>query len=199
MKNFLFFLFICCFSATLNARCEQQLIAPDSLKIKMDKLQEYYSKSHDRADSMEFQIRFFEEFPSDFESFNRIYGYIDDNPMPLYDSAFEHIELFNRISGVSRATYYRKMISIAIGGYWDADAINYFQDGLQEHVAANPELTFELLNERTEKEILQFWFFYFDGPVTMKKIPAELERDPGHNNYAIIKRAYYMACERNRN
>jgi hypothetical protein len=171
---------------------------PDSLNVKIEKLKEYYSKSHDRKDSMEFHLRFFEEFPSDFESFNSIYGF-DTSEMPLYDKAYDHIQLFNRISCVSETIYYRKVISIAIGGYWDADAINYFQEGLRERVMANPELTFELLKERTEKEIFKFWFFFFGGPVTAKEIPKELERRSSEDQYAIVKRAYYKARERNRN
>ncbi|HEY4937136.1 MAG TPA: hypothetical protein VII44_11175 [Puia sp.] len=30
--------------------------------------------------------------------------------------------------------YYKKIVSIAIGGYWDADAVNAFQEGLRKRV-----------------------------------------------------------------
>lgn len=174
-------------------------IPSDSIKIKSEKLKDYYSKSSKRIDSLEYQILFFEEFPSDFDSFNRLYGY-DTSAMPLYDEAFDHIELFNRISCISNEEYYKKIISISIGGHWDADAVNYFQDGLRLHVLQKPDLIFKLLANKSDKEIFDFWFFYFDCPFPVKDIPQELEQEKDNNQkvYLLMKEAHLKAIESNR-
>ena len=109
---------------------------------------------------------FFNLFPDRFATFSSIYGYDDEQgAMPLYEDAYEHVTLFFRLqSVVPKPDFAKKAIRLGIGGKWDADAVNYLQEGLCEFVAANPEAALTALQAYSAGEISGFWHFFYDGP-----------------------------------
>ena len=67
------------------------------------------------------------------------------------------------MTNIPEREYYNKIINIAIGGHWEADAINYFQNGLRNKVFENPRLTIDLLKIKSDRDILSFWFFFYSS------------------------------------
>ncbi len=60
--------------------------------------------------------------------------------------------------------YYEKMISLGIGGFWEADAIEYMRLHLLGLVFQNSSLAIDILKKKTNEEITSFFYFLFDGP-----------------------------------
>lgn len=152
------------------------LSAQSMIEEKAKKLEEYYSKSYSNTDSLKYRQLFFEEFPNSFIELKSIYDYEFDKPNILVEKAYEHIFLlFNNLDNIEDSIYYNKLINVAIDGKWDADAIFCFQYGLQNRVFQNPELTFDLLYSRNDKEIKSFFYFFFDSiHPKWNDIPKEL-------------------------
>jgi len=164
-----------------TGKCQSQSLMihsqADSTTIKANRLKRLYllstSSSNGNADI--YKLQFFDAFPNTFKELNEIYGYETNKPSPLYFEAEPHIyELFNNLNNINDTLYYRKIISIAIGGRWDADAVNMFQEGLRKRVLNNLELTIYLLKRMADDKISSFWYFYFDGVHPEKEIPEAL-------------------------
>lgn len=117
-------------------------------------------------DSVIYAKLFFAAFPTNFISFNSIYGYSDKaGPMPLYSLYEKHIGLFCKLNSNQPTTeHFSKLIKLGINGHWDADAVNALQDCILTHVNEKPGLTVTLLKHFKDKEIRSFWRFLFDGP-----------------------------------
>lgn len=152
-----------------------------NVEQKAAQLTDYLNRSIGDIDSIKFQRLFFDAFPSSFVDFNAMFGWTTDAETkeikygPLYDGHKE-VDLFFRLQIVPDETFYKKMIDIWNGGQWNADAINYFQQGLRRKVFNNPTLTFRLLSKLTDQEIERLFVFFFDGPHPQYKvIPKELE------------------------
>lgn len=152
-----------------------------SLEERINGLCKYYNLSITDT-SIYYKISFFDFFPTNFQEFNSIYGYNDTNSRPLYFEAIDHISLFCNLYGtIPPKTYYRKCINIAIGGHWEADAINYFKTCLIGHLLSEVDSVFlnpqsnhdtetflSVLEEYDDKDIISFWHFYFDEPIVME-------------------------------
>jgi hypothetical protein len=151
----------------------------DSITLKAKNLKRLYLLSTSSSGANEiYKQKFFYEFPNTFGELDEIYGYNKNKPAPLYREAQTHIiGLFNNLNEIINDTvYYKKIVAIAIGGHWDGDAINYFQNGLIQKVDSNPKLIAHLLKNMPDKKIKSFWFFYFDGPHPKKQIAAPLQK-----------------------
>ena len=167
-----FLIILLCSPSIIFGQTETQLRTAEKIK-------EYYSKSISNQDSLKCQKLFFEYFPDKFDDFNAIFGWVGNNGIqeahggPLYDGHNE-ILFFFQLKVIPEKEFYNKILNISIGGHWDADAINYFQDGLREKVFANPKLTFDLLQGKSDLEIQSFFFFFYQSihPVYIK-IPNE--------------------------
>lgn len=104
-------------------------------------------------------------FPSNFEEFNRTYGFDDSTGEgELYSKYEEHISEFFNCSEVTNSIKFRKAIKIGINGRWDADAVGLFQHKLIELIKNHPEEALVSLDEISENEASSFWHFLFDGP-----------------------------------
>ena len=82
----------------------------------------------------------------------------------------------HNLKGIDDTLYYKKIINIAVGGKWDADAVNYFQHGLQSRVLTKPELTVFMLKKMNKNDIGSLWNFYFDGPHPKNHFDPSLEK-----------------------
>lgn len=165
-------LFSSCYAQTAKTRGSN-----DSIQLKAQELKELYFKATNSPGISDmYKQQFFDAFPNTFKELNELYGYNNHKPALLYNNFVEHIcNLFNNLDDVVEDTlYYRKIISIAMGGHWDADAVACFQDGLREHVLAKPKLVVYLLKGMPDKQIKGFWYFYFDAIFPEKAIPEKL-------------------------
>lgn len=149
----------------------------DSIRIKAEKLKHLYLFSTASSSDMSnaYKQQFFDEFPNTFKELNDLYGYNNDTSSILYLESEKHIlKLFNNLQNINDTSYYKKIVAIALGGHWDADAINYFQAGLRNRAELKPELITYILKNLTENEIKSFWHFYFDSSHPKKEIAAPL-------------------------
>lgn len=149
----------------------------DSLSLKAKKLKHLYllstASSNDASDV--YKQQFFDCFPNTFKQLDELYG--DHKSAPLNDQAEQHIvDLFNNLNNINDTLYYRKIVSIAVGGHWDADAVNFFQHGLEAKTAINPNLIVHVLKSLSNEKIQSFWYFYFDGAHPKKQIAEPLQR-----------------------
>lgn len=60
--------------------------------------------------------------------------------------------------------YYKKMISVGMGGFWDSDDVSSLSGHLMGLMFQNTELAVKVLENYTDNEIASFWFFLYDGP-----------------------------------
>jgi hypothetical protein len=153
----------------------------DSIALKAKQLKKLYLLSTASSNDTRYiyQEQFFKEFPNTFDQLLELYGYNEKKSTPniLYYEAPNHIlKLFNGLSNINDTLYYRKIIQISIGGHWDVDAVNYFQNGLRERVLNKPELTVSVLRHMPVDKTRSFWYFYFDGAHPKKQIPEQLLR-----------------------
>lgn len=139
---------------------------------------------------------FFELFPSSFSELNSLYGFIDGEATPLYNYSEKHIFFFNEMKSINDTLYYKKLINTSIGGRWDADAIGFFQDGVREHVLKNKKLTEYLLLSYSDKDILSFWVFFFDGPHPTNATPSLAPYKSFDSRVlALLTKAYKQVCD----
>ncbi|HKK83682.1 MAG TPA: hypothetical protein VJ958_05580 [Atribacterota bacterium] len=149
----------------------------------MESLKKYYAMSIDLKgeSSNTAKKMFFNEFPDSFSELKEIYGYDEEKDTLilgyLYDSSFQHIyKLFRELDTViEKKDYYKKLIFISKDGYWQSDGVAIFQRVLQDKIKENLKLTCSLLSPMSDSEIISFWYFYFDGPSPVEKVPEDLE------------------------
>lgn len=175
---------------TFSCSHSQNMDQDKSSRIEL--LVEYYEKAN--KDERKYGRLFFDVFPDNFSEFNKLYGYNDDTNMPLTEYAVEHIaQFFFTLDGVAdKEDYMNKVISIAIGGKWYSDGVNYFQRGLREKVKSNLPYTVKRLSKLPNDEIKGFWYFYFDGPHPKEFIPEELKqvKSLDSNVYSLMIEAH---------
>jgi len=168
----------CSFARSIEIKNEQSI---DSIDLKVKKLKHLYllSTASSVHQSDVYKQEFFDEFPNTFKELSVLYGYNSKmhQPAPLYSEVEKHIlNLFNNITCVNDTVYYKKIVSISLGGHWDADAVNAFQAGLRKRVVANPELIEYILKNKSDDEARSFWYFYFDGVHPKNQLPESLQR-----------------------
>jgi hypothetical protein len=128
---------------------------------------------------------YFEAFPSTFLLFNHLFGYSDKDPFgessydfnsPLSDDAQEYVAAFFSLDDIDKAKYASRIIDLSINGRWYADGVTYFQHGMTARVNEDLGLFCQLLSKRSDGEIKSFWYFYFDGPHPIERLPEELQK-----------------------
>ena len=172
--------------------CHAQNDFYDPIVFKANKLKAEFILAQSNNYKSEYEKRFFEYFPNSFDELVALYGFENDTANVLYYYADRHIlQFFNSISSINDTVYYSKLINIAEGGKWAADAESYFQEGLRQHVIKNPELTVFLLNKLDDNDIEGFWRFYFDEPHPQNTLPEKLKFIQDYNSrvYNLMKKA----------
>lgn len=148
--------------------------------------------------TVENQRKYFELFPDTFESFEKTFGFKDNTAAPLYSNSHIYIQQFFSLDNIPKKERFEKWINIAIGGHWDADAINYFQHDLRPRILKDTELAYNCLKQRTDNEIESFFYFFFHSihPV-YKTVPSEFEIFKTRDNkfYNLIVAGHTEAIE----
>ena len=106
---------------------------------------------------------FFLSFPDNFNAFNEIYGYSDkDGPGQLYNQYDRDLKYFCDSINVKIEDKINKLISLSIGGKWDADAVSELQRCVRQEIGTQPKIFFELLSQKSAEELKAFWYFILD-------------------------------------
>jgi hypothetical protein len=121
----------------------------------------------------------FASFPSDALQFVCQFGNrenIDSSDFwfsSLYNLSFNIVDTFFQLDSIPKDSIIYKCIFLTQGLEWQADGVNYFQQGLRNFVNTNTELVVKLLSSVSSKEIDEFWEFYFMGYFPYKLTKAE--------------------------
>jgi hypothetical protein len=126
----------------------RNLTIDERIKILQESYRNYASTK--TVDTVKYQQQFFNAFPDNFKDFEAIYGFDDNTGVeaPLYkDLQYSpHIDsLFNKLKVIDKEAYYSKLISVSIGGKWDADNVTSLQQGLRQHIYADLSLTLAII------------------------------------------------------
>jgi len=190
-NNFYYYIFIVLFVACTNSNDNQNKAVFVNCDFcvresQIDYIERYkvLQASYEDLSKADNQIKFYCCFPKNFNEFELLFGYVDisqnnydtlimkgneyiitDKEAPLYDYANEYIDtFFDRLESVSKNIKIKNVIEIAFAGVWDSDGVNIFQLYLQGDMIEYFKNYLILLDKYTDKEILSFWHFYFDGP-----------------------------------
>lgn len=106
---------------------------------------------------------FFNLFPDSFSKFIEYYGYVGNEPMPLYPMAYEHIDYL--VSNKScKHRLLTKLFNIAKNAIWEADAPNYLRSSIIGLVVEHPKIILSLLKNEETKIVENFWYFILYYP-----------------------------------
>ncbi len=148
------------FHSYLYAQPDRIQVMANRLKTQMD-----MPSSNRRAET--WQRQYFDRFPGTFDDFDAIFGWnwtggLDGSGRggPLYSDSIEYIDAFFSLSAIPRREFDEKLISLCIGGHWDADAVNYLKHYMTDLFTSRARA---VLRDREDQEVKAFFIFYFDS------------------------------------
>ena len=122
--------------------------------------------------TLERQKAFFDAFPGNWREFIGTYQYVS-----MYGHAFEHIEaLKTKVTLIEDSVYCEKLVHIAIGMPYEADAPNHFQSLLHNVMWRKMDAMLNAISKLRKGYQMQFWQFYWSNPVKSKSLETEYER-----------------------
>lgn len=138
------------------------IVCCDSIKAKANELTILYNKAINGG--IDQKKRFYLAFPETFKEFHELYGYDGEDYYFLYEQSHRHINLFCELDTIiPKEVYYDKLVSLSIGGNWQADAVNHLQHCLHNKIKESSQYIVSTLSNRSDKEIIDFWEFIFAG------------------------------------
>jgi hypothetical protein len=155
-----------------------------SQRFPMDtaKLKNAYNELMANPKSPGQQMIFFKLFPSTRQEYNVIYGFTGDGFTDEKNLSYlcgKHSKAFENLYGsIPDSLYFDKLISIAIGGRWEAD--DGSQDFLHQVTEAKPKVMLARLSKQTKGYQLRFWQFYWSS------LPAGHELKEEHDKLRSI-------------
>ncbi|WP_214072696.1 hypothetical protein [Mucilaginibacter sp. dw_454] len=187
----IFFVLFCLFTNLLHA----QKFYPSYFKDAYNK--GFITKT---KDSLYYQRLLFEALPSDFKSFDNLYGWdeVAHVGRPLTATGPHYFPNIFYSKAYSRAKMLKKIIRISVNGELREGAIGRFQqDCFQLALAHNAQFV-RVLQAFSKKDIISVWKFYFDQPNEgyRKKVYREIVAITQKNDEAMvaeIKIAYKKA------
>lgn len=131
--------------------------------------------------------QFFECFPESEVVFTERYGNFDPDtykPLQRYDKALEDIQttLPRTRVVVGDDIYNKKIIDLALGLKWEADAPNYFQKLVINEIESHNMLS--TLDQYDTAAVKTFWRFMLDGPAARAR---KLSCDTAHRSCQVLK------------
>ena len=128
--------------------------------------------------SQEKQEAFFNAFPCNWNEFITTYGFCSKNgyDLTMYNAAHSHIEALGSISLVNDTAYCRKLVNIAVGGTYDADAPNYFKSLLHRVMHGKMDAMLYAVSQLRKGHCMQFWQFYWSSNGKSDELEKEFAR-----------------------
>ncbi len=130
------------------------------------KLNTAYRELVNNPDSKEKQEAFFNAFPNNWREFITTYCFCsnDGYDLTMYSAAYDHIAaLGSKMSMINDTVYCRKLVNIAVGGTYDADAPNYFKTALHRTMQEKEGAMLYCISQLRKGHCMQFWQFYWSS------------------------------------
>lgn len=103
---------------------------------------------------------FFNHFP---KSFRQFYDYYGDSDKPLYYTGGAHVQVYRKCSRfIDSTAYVSSLISLGIGGRWDADAVSWMQKLIKDEFSERIKLFCSIMEGYKSEEVVSFFIFYMD-------------------------------------
>lgn len=117
------------------------------------------------------QREFFDAFPANWFEFYTTYFYPstqsfrqipEDFKNPMYDHGCSQADLFGNLNSIPDTVYVPRIMDIATGMIYDADAPNFFQNTLHKAMDQRGDAMMEMLSQISAGDQLRFWQFFFE-------------------------------------
>lgn len=171
MKRLFFVILFAIATANLYA----QYFMADTVKLNAT-----YRELLKHPESKEAQMAYFEAFPNTWMEYIVTYQFVPDDKegrKNLYSVGHKHMHAFEyKLNLIPDSLYYKKLVNIAIGARKDADAANYLQGCVKDHMINHSEEILNALAPLRKGHRFEFWEFYFSNIIAVETIEEELNR-----------------------
>ena len=171
MKRLFFVILFAIATANLYA----QYFMADTVKLNAT-----YRELLKHPESKEAQMAYFEAFPNTWMEYIVTYQFVPDDKegrKNLYSVGHKHMHAFEyKLNLIPDSLYYKKLVNIAIGARKDADAANYLQGCVKDHMINHSEEILNALAPLRKGHRFEFWEFYFSNIIAEETIDEELNR-----------------------
>lgn len=131
------------------------------------------AESHRQEITSRAEYLYAERFPWDFASFVLVFDY--HSGPNLRREYVRHLRFLFDLNSVPRDTMTARLLRLGVGGYWNADAINFLQGEIETRMETDAEVVLEILAGFSDEDLPSLFQFYFDGPHPPDEIPAKLK------------------------
>ena len=139
------------------------------------------------------QRAFFLAYPETFTELQEYFVFNRFKPEELDYMAY--VRAFEGMTYVTNAEKMKRLFSLMVCGYWQADAPNFHVDLMQRMMRKQPQLAFSILKkERRVRQIL-FWQYYWQNPVKDPSQEQDLKLYMQVRGYDAEKRIMRAAYE----
>ncbi len=143
------------------------------------KLNTAYRDLVNNSNTLERQQKFFDAFPNTWMEFIMTYQFVPnkDYNLTMYHLANKHIQaLGGKITLINDSIYCRKLVNIAVGGVWGADAPNYYKALLHRVMWQKTDTMLKTIASLRKGNQFQFWLFYWSSIHKSKSLETEYKR-----------------------
>lgn len=168
MRKFLLVILSIVFVNSIFGQCP---LGVDTVRLKAA-----YRELVNEPNVPEHQKAFFNAFPDTWMGYVMTYQYTlnKESNRSLYDVAANHVDaLRDNMASIPDSVYCKKIVRIALGGVWDADAPSYFQGVLNAAVKNKRDCMFRTIAQLRKGHQMQFWQFYWSNIVRSKQLENE--------------------------
>ena len=155
------------------------IVTNSFLQIDTARLNTAYRELMKRPSDKKCQEAFFDAFPANWDEFITTYGYFpqDGYDLTMYYLAYEHIKALGDCSAsIDSVAYCRKLVNIAVGGIFQADAPSHFQSLLHRVMWERMDAMLDYISQLRRGYQMRFWQFYWSSIVPHKKSEDEYAR-----------------------
>ena len=182
MKNVLILLLFVLSSTPITAQ------ENENMKILTESLKDLQKSPNDSIK----QRNYFNAFPLNFPDLLVALGYTSfSDPLPDCE---DYVFTFRDLTYISEEEKMVRLSHIMLGGFWQADGVNFTFDIMKDLMSKNPDRAFRIISRLTECQQILFWQCYWQNPCE----DPSLEKDfnlfystPGYNRERqVMKEAY---------
>lgn len=169
MKKYIYISILITISSILNA----QFYPVDTAKLNTA-----YKELISDPNSFTIQKKFFDSFPNTWMEFIMTYQYFPSKEydLTMYRNAEKHIRAFGeKTTLIDDSIYCEKLVNIAVGGRWDADAPNSLQELLHQIMKEKTKTLFNAVSQLELGSQMQFWQYYWSNLHYNKRYEDELK------------------------
>ncbi|MFT4073147.1 MAG: hypothetical protein QM654_14635 [Dysgonamonadaceae bacterium] len=162
------------FITTLSPTIDAQYFPVDTAKLNSS-----YRELVNKPNTLVRQKNFFDAFPSTWMEFTMTYQFLpySDYDLTMYHLGYNHVRaLGERVTLIKDSLYCNKLVRLAIGGTWFADAPNYLKSLLHQMMWKRMEGMLKVISGLRKGNQFQFWLFYWSNLVDSKVLKTEFER-----------------------